>query len=192
MLIVMKFGGTSVGTAERIAEAAELAIRSAATGDRVVVVTSAMSGITNRLIEAAEKAAGGHWDSAVRDDLYQRHAAVAEKVITDEGARRIALESIGRRLDQVDKLYFGLSMVHELTPRLLDAISGVGECLSAPLLAGAIASRGYASRSIEATELIVTNDQFGAAEPNMELTRERAGARLRPLLDQKEIPVVTL
>jgi aspartate kinase len=191
MLIVMKFGGTSVGTAERIAEAAELAIRSAAAGDRVVVVTSAMSGITNRLIEAAEKAAGGHWDSAVRDDLYQRHAAVAEKVISDEGARKIALESIGRRLDQVDKLYFGLSMVHELTPRLLDAISGVGECLSAPLLAGAIASRGYGSRSIEATELIVTNDQFGAAEPNMELTRNRAGAKLLPLLDKKVIPVVT-
>ncbi|MFM8393778.1 MAG: aspartate kinase, partial [Acidobacteriota bacterium] len=59
MLIVMKFGGTSVGSAERIAEAAQLAIRSAEAGHRVVVVTSAMSGITNQLIAAAEKAAQG-------------------------------------------------------------------------------------------------------------------------------------
>ena len=53
MLIVMKFGGTSVGSAERIAQAADLALSSAARGHRVVAVTSAMSGVTNLLIEAA-------------------------------------------------------------------------------------------------------------------------------------------
>jgi aspartokinase/homoserine dehydrogenase 1 len=191
MLIVMKFGGTSVGSAERIGEAAELVIRSASAGHQVVVVTSAMSGITNQLVAAAERASRGDWDPAIRETLYQRHAAVAEQVIRDPEVRREALAKIARRLDQLEKLCFGLSMVHELTPRLLDAISGVGECLSAPLLAGAIASRGHASTSIEATELIVTTDQFGAAEPLMDLTTEKAGNRLRPLLEQAIIPVVT-
>lgn len=191
MLIVMKFGGTSVGGAERMAEAARLAIRSAQAGHQVVVVTSAMSGITNRLVAAAEKAAEGVWDPAVRELLYQKHAEVADLLISDPRLREEALARIARRLDQLEKLCFGLSMVHELTPRLLDAISGVGECLAAPLLAGAIASQGYASESIEATELIVTNNQFGAAEPLMEMTRERTSGRLRPLLNRQAIPVVT-
>lgn len=191
MLIVMKFGGTSVGSPERIAEAAELAIRSAAEGHQVVVVTSAMSGITNQLVAAAENAARGDWNPGVRDQLFERHAQVAETVIGDPEVRRQALEIISRRLDQVEKLCFGLSMVRELTPRLLDAISGTGECLAAPLLAGAIATRGYPSRSVEATELIVTNDQFGAAEPLMELTRHRTQARLRGWLDEGTIPVAT-
>lgn len=191
MLIVMKFGGTSVGSAERIGEAAELVIRSAAAGHQVVVVTSAMSGITNQLVAAAEQAAKGDWDPAVREALYRRHAEVAEAVITDPEVRQEALGKIARRLDQLEKLCFGLSMVHELTPRLLDAISGVGECLAAPLLAGAIASRGRRSLSIEATELIVTNDQFGAAEPLMDLTTEKTRGRLEPLLGEGTIPVVT-
>ena len=191
MLIVMKFGGTSVGSAERIAEAAALVARSVSEGHRVVVVTSAMSGITNLLVATAERAARGDWDPTVRDELLRRHTAVAEQVILDPEARQQALASISRRLDGMEKLCFGLSMVHELTPRLLDAISGVGECLCAPLLAGAIAARGLLSHPIEATELIVTNDHFGAAEPLLEPTRLRTQARLRPWLDEKMVPVVT-
>lgn len=191
MLIVMKFGGTSVGSAERIAEAATLVAHAVSEGHRVVVVTSAMSGITNLLVATAEKAARGEWDPSVRDELLRRHAAVAEQVILDPEARQQALASIGRRLDGMEKLCFGLSMVHELTPRLLDAISGVGECLCAPLLAGAIAAKGLLSHPIEATELIVTNDHFGAAEPLLEPTRLRTQARLRPWLDERIVPVVT-
>ncbi|MGA1369454.1 MAG: aspartate kinase [Blastocatellia bacterium] len=191
MLIVMKFGGTSVGSAERIAEAAALVARAVLEGHRVVVVTSAMSGITNLLVATAEKAARGEWDPSVRDELLRRHTVVAEQVILDPEARQQALASIGRRLDGMEKLCFGLSMVHELTPRLLDAISGVGECLCAPLLAGAIAAKGLLSHPIEATELIVTNDHFGAAEPLLEPTRLRTQARLRPWLDERIVPVVT-
>ncbi|MFZ4627173.1 MAG: aspartate kinase [Blastocatellia bacterium] len=191
MLIVMKFGGTSVGSAERIAEAATLVARAVSEGHRVVVVTSAMSGITNLLVATAERAARGEWDPSVRDELLRRHTMVAEQVILDPEARQQALSLIARRLDGLEKLCFGLSMVHELTPRLLDAISGVGECLCAPLLAGAIAAKGLLSHPIEATELIVTNDHFGAAEPLLEPTRLRTQARLRPWLDERIVPVVT-
>src|SRR5207249_2762544 len=89
------------------------------------------------------------------------------------------------------KLCFGLSMIHELTPRLLDAISGTGEMLAAPLVAAAIAARGRASQSIDATELIVTTDQYGGAEPLAEETRTKTRGRLLPLLENGEIPVVT-
>ncbi len=192
MLIVMKFGGSSVGSAERISQAAELAIKSAKEGHQVVVITSAMSGITNQLISAAQTAAQGNWQPAVRDNFYERHKAVADRLIKGDPVRRkTVLEKIAERLDQFEKLCFGLSMVHELTPRLLDAISGTGERLCAPLLAAAIASHSYESEAILATELIVTNDHFGSAEPLMEKTRAKTQALLKPLIERGAIPVIT-
>ncbi len=192
MLIVMKFGGTSVGSAERIAQAADLAVRSARQGHRVVVVTSAMSTVTNKLIAAAENAAQGHWHKTVSDELYEPHRQAAHILMPADGARRrLALETLRQRIERFETLCKGLTMVHELTPRLLDVISGMGERLCAPLLAGAIAAREIESEAIEATELIVTNDQFGAAEPLMEATRAKTRARLLPLLEAGAIPVIT-
>jgi aspartate kinase len=101
------------------------------------------------------------------------------------------LDVLARKLDRFEKLCFGLSMVHELTPRLLDAISGMGEMLSAPLLAAAIEARGVRSESADACDLIVTTDQFGGAEPLMHETREKSQAWLGPRLDRGDIPVVT-
>jgi len=191
MLIVMKFGGTSVGSAERIAQAADLAIASAKKGHQVVTVTSAMSGVTNLLIEAATNAARGQWTTDVRQQLFGRHEKVADALIPDPARRTAALEEIDRRLDRFEKLCYGLSMVHELTPRLLDAISGTGEMLAAPLVSAAIGARGTASSAVDATELIVTTEQFGGAEPLMDATREKTAARLRPMLTAGAIPVVT-
>ena len=192
MRIVMKFGGTSVGAAERIAQAAQLAVTSAASGNEVVVVTSAMSKVTDVLIAAAKRASAGTWDPATRRDLVERHEAVAQALIGGEPARYTAvIEELRQRLDRFEKLCFGLSMVHELTPRLLDAISGTGEMLAAPLVSAAIAACGRASQPIDATQLIVTTDQFGAAEPLMDETRVKTRARLDPMIAAGEIPVVT-
>jgi aspartate kinase len=192
MLIVMKFGGTSVGSAERIAQAAQLAVDTAAKGHQVVVVTSAMSKVTDGLIAAARQASTGHWDPKLRQDLFDRHKAVADALIGADPARHATvLDALRQRLDRFEKLCFGLSMVHELTPRLLDAISGTGEMLAAPLVSAAIAARGQASQSIDATELIVTTDQYGGAEPLTEETRTKTRARLLPVLANGEIPVVT-
>ncbi len=191
MLIVMKFGGTSVGSAERIAAAAQLVAKAVDDGHQVVVVTSAMSGVTNGLIDAARAASKGHWDSRIRHDLFGRHEAVAHALIGDPARRASVLEEIDRRLDRFEKLCFGLSMVHELTPRLLDAISGTGEMLAAPLVAAAIEGAGRASAAVDATDVVVTTDQFGAAEPLMDETQAKADARLRPLVDRGDVPVVT-
>ena len=191
MRIVMKFGGTSVGSAERIAQAARLAVDSAGNGHEVLVVTSAMSGVTNLLIDAAKTSAAGHFDPDIKSKLLERHTQVATALLADPARRASAVESVTQHLDRFDKLCFGLSMVHDLTPRLVDAISGMGEMLAAPLVAGAVAAAGRPSQAVEATELIVTTDQFGAAEPLMEETRHKARARLLPMLERGEIPVVT-
>src|SRR5688500_19420788 len=121
MLVVQKFGGTSVGTAERISRAAALALGAAATGQRVVVVTSAMSGVTNELVEVANRAARGDWNPLDRSRLYDLHAEVAGDLLAHTPVLRdAALLVLDQRLERLEKLCFGLSMVHELTPRLLD------------------------------------------------------------------------
>jgi aspartate kinase len=191
MFVVMKFGGTSVGSIEAIARAASLVKAAVDRGDRVVAVTSAMSGVTNTLIEAAHAATRGQLDTSLRPALLARHAAVAAALIPDAAGRAAVVESVDRRLERFETLCYGLSMVHELTPRLLDAISGTGEMLAAPLLAGAIGAAGARSRAVDATEVIVTTDQFGGAEPLMEETRARLRARVAPLVEQGESPVLT-
>jgi aspartate kinase len=79
----------------------------------------------------------------------------------------------------------------EVTSRALDAISGLGERMAVRILAGALRTQGVPAESIDATELIITNDHYQSAMPLMEATRERTRARLLPLLEAGVVPVVT-
>src|SRR4029077_20086452 len=158
-----------------------------------ITVVSAMSGVTNRLIEAAKKAqAGDAADAAaILDALRRQHEAALTDVVPREEERA----RIRQRMDQVlaegRRLCEGTALLRELTPRTLDAISSLGERLSAPLVAAAIRELGLPSEAIEATELIVTDAFHGSAEPRMELTRAKSQARLQPLLQKGIAPVVT-
>ena len=188
----MKFGGTSVGSAERIAEAARLAVDAAGNGHQVVIVTSAMSKVTDSLVEAAQTASRGQWDPAVRQQLFERHRQAADLLTSGNAAERDqVVAQVDAQLERFEKLCFGLSMVHELTPRLMDAISGTGELLAAPLVAAAIRAAGRPSSPVSATDVIVTTEQFGGAEPIAEATERKTAARLRPLIDRGELPVIT-
>ena len=101
MLIVMKFGGTSVGSAERISQAARLAVDAAHTGHQVVVVTSAMSKVTDALVEAAQTASRGKWDPALRQQLFERHREAADALTAGNAAdRQQVLGQIDEQLDR--------------------------------------------------------------------------------------------
>lgn len=191
-LQVMKFGGSSVGTAECIARAAQI-VAAAASEGRVIAVVSAMSGVTNRLIEAAHRSETG--DAAVAEELAaelrKQHAEAAAILVPDDD-KRIRLEDENARvIEEVMGLCRGTALLRELTPRALDAISSAGERLSARLLASALCELGLKSVAVEATEVIVTDGAYGQAEPLMNETRERASARLLPLIERGEVPVVT-
>jgi aspartokinase/homoserine dehydrogenase 1 len=190
-LQVMKFGGTSVGDATCIARTAQI-VAEAARKNPCVVVVSAMSGVTNRLIEAARKTATGDSSEGAHltNFLRSQHAAALETLIPDI-ARQSVMQKLDAVLAEAKRLCDGTALLRELTPRTLDEISSLGERLSAPIVAAAVAVLGLRSESIEATELIVTDAFHGGAEPRMELTRHRAQKRLRPLLSQGTVPVVT-
>lgn len=191
-LEVMKFGGTSVGDASCIARVAEIVWAASQTTD-IVVVVSAMCSATNKLIGAASEAACGNLSQCMNifDELRERHLMTVHALIRSNRER----SQIARRMEEL--LQEGIRCCElvvtqrELTPRLADAISGLGERLSAPLIAAALLERGLPSEAVEATELIVTNSCHGAADPDMNRTQERCESRLRPLMVLGLVPVIT-
>jgi aspartate kinase len=191
-LQVMKFGGTSVGNAECIRRAAEIVARAAAAG-QVVAVVSAMGGVTNRLLDAAHASAVGDLDAAsnLAESLRRQHQEAIEILVADGDGRAQLAGELNEIIEEVTSLCRGTALLRELTPRTLDAISSVGERLSARLMASALRGLGLKATAVEATELIVTDNQSGRAEPLMVETRERANSRLAPLLADGTVPVVT-
>jgi bifunctional aspartokinase / homoserine dehydrogenase 1 len=191
-LRVMKFGGTSVGDASSIQRVVEI-VRAAARESDVVVVVSAMSGVTNKLVEAANHANVGNRESvaAIFEELRLRHETAANALISSHEKRQTIVQTIQTRVQDCEGLCEEAIQRRDVSAQLRDAISGLGERLSAPLVAAALAERGVLSEAIEATELVVTDACHGAAEPFMDLTRERCEARLRPLLLQGIVAVVT-
>jgi aspartate kinase len=188
----MKFGGTSVGSAERIRKAAEI-VAAAAREREVVVVVSAMSGVTNALVDAAHRSAGG--DKAAADKLAHllsaKHTETLAALINDV-ARRDALQTqIDAIIDEAANSCRGVAWLRELTPRSLDSISGVGERLSVRLMSATLESLGVPSEPVEATEVIVTDDTHGGALPLTAETRGRAQSALVPRLRAGLVPVVT-
>jgi aspartate kinase len=152
-----------------------------------------MSGVTNRLIEAANSAQAGNAKEAasIMEALREQHELALRSLTANQQER----SSVGMKVQEVlldgRRLCDGTALLGELTPRTLDAISGLGERISALLVAVAVRELGLVSEAITATELIVTDSYHGGAEPLMDLTRAKSQARLRPLLEKGIVPVVT-
>jgi bifunctional aspartokinase / homoserine dehydrogenase 1 len=191
-ILVMKFGGTSVGDASCIARTAQIVV-DAAKECCCVAVVSAMSGVTNRLIKAAHNARAGNASEAsvILEALRKQHESALAGLIPSEKKRKPIVDKMKAVLDEGRRLCDGTALLRELTPRALDAISSLGERLSAPLVAAAVREAGATSEAIEATELIVTDAFHGGAEPHMEATRSKSHGRLCPLLEKGIVPVVT-
>ena len=208
-MIVMKFGGTSVGTTESIDSAAKIVAAAVEKQDQsagpqehpdhspenpgILIVVSAMSGVTNTLIDAAQAAAAGD-ETPYRDarsQLLVRHQVVAGQLIED-GVERAGLGRLfDNRLREFERLCRSITVLGELTQRGLDVVSGVGERLSAPLLAAVLRANGVKAQFVDAGELIITDDQFGSANPLMASTPTRCRDRLLPMLQSGVVPVVT-
>jgi bifunctional aspartokinase / homoserine dehydrogenase 1 len=191
-LLVMKFGGTSVADAMRIEKAAEI-IEAAALHSQVVVVVSAMSGVTNRLLEAAAESQAGnsHAVDGILRELQLRHEQVAEALIRASALRELVRQQMRELFREAQASCQDAIANTRLTPQVRDSIASLGERLSAPLVASALNERGLASEAVVATETIVTDANYGAADPDMAATRERCRARMRPLLQQGVVPVLT-
>jgi len=197
-MLVMKFGGTSVGTAEAFAQvasivAAKVAEQAQTPRPGVAVVTSAMRGVTDLLVEAAERAANGDeafYVDAI-DQLRVKHQSVAGQLIDDGNARAALGRILEDRLLEFERLCSSIAVLGELTHRGLDVVSGLGERLSAPLLAAVLRAQGTPAEYVDATQIVVTDNIFGGAAPRIAETEKRCRAHLLPLLEQGIVPVIT-
>lgn len=177
---VLKFGGTSVGDAERIRGVVEI-VRGRAAAEPVVVVVSAQSGVTNHLIDLAERAAVGAVDAS---DLRRR----LEKLLADLGLEAGLVEE---ELDELETLLRGITMVGDLTPRSLDRMMSFGERASARIVAAAMAAAGLPAQPFMAYDVgLVTDAAYGAAHVQP-ASWDRIPEHLGPVLAGETLPVVT-
>jgi aspartokinase/homoserine dehydrogenase 1 len=195
-MIVHKFGGTSVGDAQCFANVAGIVLQQYRDGPapgEVVVVASAMSGVTNQLTAGARAATEGK-DSVYREikaDLLRRHLDVIEALLPRSPERLEVGGFVEDRLHELERLYRSIAVLGELTLRGGDAVASLGEQLSVTILAAVLRKRGLRAQALNSTQLIVTDDHFGGAAPLPEPTRQRLQQRVRPLVEQGIVPVIT-
>ena len=201
-LVVLKFGGTSVGDAQSMRQVARISHEATSAWNQVVVITSAMGKsisardnmkVTDALLTAARTAAEGDSDTfhRIRRELTDKHQSAIDAVIGNADERRRIQEEIEQLLSGFEILCASVRVLGEVTPRALDAISGLGERMAVRILAGALRTHGVPAEPVDATELIVTNDHYQSAIPLIDATREKARSRLLPLLENGIVPVVT-
>ena len=191
--LTMKFGGTSVGSVEAITQAAGIVMEQVQQWDWLVVVVSAMSGVTDALTQGALTAASGDDQTyrAIVADLRMRHYRAVDELLAPEGDRRQLLAVVDEYLDEFATLCHSVHVLGEVTPRAMDAITSLGERINVRVLAALLRQRGLRSQAVDAAELIVTDDKFQNAAPMLDATRARVSAHLIPLLEDGIVPIVT-
>ena len=187
----MKFGGTSVGSAERMRISAGLAAMEQKKRP-VVVVVSAMSKITDLLLDTMRHAEAG--DRAGIDAnlavLRKRHDDACRDLLP-VAQQPAVLNSLHDVIDEFERLVGGMAMLGERPPRSVDEAVAVGERLSAVLVSSYLTATGTPAHAVNAREVVVTDAVFGNASPLMEPTRVKASQLLVPLIESGSIPIVT-
>jgi aspartate kinase len=185
----MKFGGTSVGSPERIRSLGERVRERRERGP--VVVVSALAGVTDLLIRGARAAlARDPASDSVVHKLQARHNDIIRDLIPPGEVRNRLLALVEEVRGELHILYTGVHYLGELTPRSLDAIAGMGERLSCEIVAAALNDGGLLARALDARAIVVTDDAFGRAQPLLEETAARVGEAVRPLVEAGSVPVL--
>jgi aspartokinase/homoserine dehydrogenase 1 len=194
-ILVMKFGGASVGTTTALTQVLSIVLQEYERWDHLLLVVSALDGVTDALIEAAQlaKLSNRRGYRRIVATLRTRHLALVEQLPLGTNERQ-ALQA------DIDRLLFDmLGVCQELAshsteepiPAAFDEIIGVGERIAARIVGTLLRQNKLRGVAIDATDLIVTDEQYGHARPNIELTRKRIQQNLLPMLSREIVPVVT-
>jgi aspartokinase/homoserine dehydrogenase 1 len=187
---VHKFGGASLADAAAIGHA--VGIVRAHRSESMVVVVSAMAGVTDQLLAIASHAVRGE-DARVAEliaALRTRHGRTARAVVQAGAARARLVALVTQQFDELAGLAAGLGLLRDLSPRTSDVIVARGERLSAQIVAAALAGSSVRARYVDAIGLIRTDAHFGHASPDYDRTGRAARHGLRPLLARGLVPVV--
>ncbi len=191
--LTMKFGGTSVGSPEAISNVAAIVGDALVPDNRVIVVVSAMSGVTDALLTSVREAASGNkWSYlSCAQKLRDRHEEAVNLLTSPGKDRDTVINEIGVLMKQHTELCQAVNILGEATPRILDAVVSFGERLSCRVVAAALRSHGVNAVACDATQFIVTDDRYGNASVQWADTEQRIREKLLPVLDSGIVPVIT-
>jgi aspartate kinase len=189
-VIVSKFGGTSVGDAAAIARSAEI-VRGRLDRQPIVVV-SAMSGVTNAVLAAADDAVEGRLVIAISSigRLRDRHLAAVRELLDGSGATREVSDEITQLFGELTSLVRALAVLGHATGRSLDAVAALGELLSSRLVVAAYQAVGIPAVLVDARQVIITDAAHTRAMPDIPAIADAARSRIAPLVEDGQVPVL--
>ena len=174
---VLKFGGTSVGSVESILSLKDI-VEKEAKKQPVIVVVSALGGITDKLLLTSRLALAG--DEHYREEfdaIVDRHHKMIDTIITDSQDRERLFNTIDSLLEQLRSLYFGVYLIHDISPKTQDAILAYGERLSSNIVATLIKG----ARWFDSRNFIKTDKKLGRNSLDAELTNKLVKETFSPL-----------
>lgn len=197
-MLVLKFGGTSLGSRDAFVQVIKIVRKSiqeqmSVSKPGVIIVASAMSGVTNLLIDAVKQAAIGNetFYQEAQTILWDKHQQIVAAFVQDSQEQVMLNRVFQERLTQFQRLCGSVAILGELTNRGIDVVSGLGERLSTPLLTSVLRTHGIRAEFVDASEIIYTDNAGGGANPIMDLTEKRCKDKLFPLLKNGITPVIT-
>jgi aspartate kinase len=189
MADVLKFGGTSVGSAERIRDAARLV--GTRGGEPCLVVVSAMGGVTDQLVglKISSSVRNREAVESARAELARRHGAALEELGLPAEERDSAREPLSAELRRVEELCSGIFLLEEVSLRTSDALLALGELMSSRLFAAALRARGTDAAWVDPRDILATDAAYGAAAPDEKETARRVAALVVPQLEAGRVVV---
>src|SRR6266540_3627931 len=197
--LVLKFGVTSVGSVDALTRVIQIIKDARDEYPRVVVITSAMSGVTDLLLKCAMLAAQGkvgetNWSLLLSDaesTLREKHFSAADALIRDQKLCEETKGEINCLIELLIDLCRAIAVLGEASPRALDAVASLGERMNVRLLGAVVNDAGLKAQVIETTEFVITDSHFQSAHPDFKITTEKTRERLNPLMDEGIIPITT-
>ncbi|MFZ1750650.1 MAG: bifunctional aspartate kinase/homoserine dehydrogenase I [Saprospiraceae bacterium] len=167
---VLKFGGSSVASAERINNIVSIVKPRIDQGEKITIVFSAFGGITDMLIEMSELASQGKDKYiALFHQFADRHAAAAKELLKPEKYAQLCI-TLDEHNETLKDLLKGIYLVREASPRSMDYVLSFGERNANIIISEAMNQRGVLAEYLDARNIIKTNKEFGAAKVNFKLT----------------------
>ena len=186
---VLKFGGSSLKTGESMLDVGHII---AADQERKVVVVSAVSGVTESLIQFVSSQ---RKENEVKDfikGVRDLHVRLLQDAVKDEGIRQQGIERVERKLVKLERTLYGVMYLEEVTPRTKDFVQCYGERLSVIVVSAMLNDLGVKAVPVDADELgIITDGTFGAAVADLDATRWSIVPKVQEMFYKREVPIVT-
>jgi aspartate kinase len=189
----MKFGGTSIADAQAVLRVVGILEQSMQKGDEVVAVISALPTVTDKLYSITETAREGNMDmiEAFVGENLDLHCKVAKGCIRNPDILGRVLNELTEISEELRSILRSIARLKELTPRSRDFLLAFGESFSTPIVSGASEDSGLMTEWLSGGEAGITTDEnFGDANPLMEVTAHQVRARLESLLKEGKLPIV--